>query len=61
MTFDKYNSGVAPWCSGCHYAQLHSTKPELKFCAVSKPARDVLEIRYGEDMVLAMVRVGNKA
>ena len=31
-------------------AQLHSTKPELKFCASSKPARGVLEIRDGEDL-----------
>ena len=28
-------------------AQLHSTKPELRFCAVSKPARGVLVIRDG--------------
>ena len=31
-------------------AQLHSTKPELWFCAGSKPARDVSEIRDGEDL-----------
>ena len=29
-------------------AQLYSTKPELRFCAGSKPARDVSEIRGGE-------------
>ena len=29
--------------------QLHSTKPELRFCAGSNPARDVLEIYDGED------------
>ena len=31
-------------------AQLHSTKPELQFCAGSNPARGVLEIRDGEDL-----------
>ena len=49
---------VAPWRSGlwCHgvvvitTAQLHSTKPELRFCAGSNPARGVSEIRDGEDL-----------
>ena len=31
-------------------AQLHSTKPELRFCAGSNPARAVSEIRDGEDI-----------
>ena len=31
-------------------AQLHSTKPELRFCAGSNPAGDVSEIRDGEDL-----------
>ena len=31
-------------------AQLHSTKPELRFCAGSNPACGVLEIRDGEDL-----------
>ena len=31
-------------------AQLHSTKPELGFCAGSSPARGVSEIRNGEDL-----------
>ena len=31
-------------------AQLHSTKPELRFCAGSNPAREVSEIRDGEDL-----------
>ena len=31
-------------------AQLHSTKPKLRFCAGSNPARDVSEIRDGEDL-----------
>ena len=30
-------------------AQLHLTKPELKFCAGSNPARGVSEIHDGED------------
>ena len=30
--------------------QLHSTKPELRFCAGSNPARGVSEIRDGEDI-----------
>ena len=31
-------------------AQLHSTKPELRFCADSNPARGMSEIRDGEDL-----------
>ena len=31
-------------------AKFHSTKPELRFCAGSNPARCVLEIRDGEDL-----------
>ena len=31
-------------------AQLYSTKPVLRFCAGSNPARGVLEIRDGEDL-----------
>ena len=31
-------------------AQLHSTNPELRFCAGSNPARGVLEIRDCEDL-----------
>ena len=31
-------------------AQLHSTKPELRFCAGSNPARGVSKIRDGEDL-----------
>ena len=41
------------WCSGIVVittAQLHSTKPEIRFCAVSNPARDVSEIRNGENV-----------
>ena len=31
-------------------AQLHSSKPELRFCAGSNPARVVSDIRDGEDL-----------
>ena len=31
-------------------AQLHSTNPELRFCAGSNSARGVSEIRDGEDL-----------
>ena len=31
-------------------AQLHSTNSELRFCTVSNPARDLSEIRDGEDL-----------
>ena len=31
-------------------AQLHSTKPELRFCAGSNPARGVSGICDGEDL-----------
>ena len=31
-------------------AQLHSIKPELRFCAGSNPARGVSEIHDGEDL-----------
>ena len=31
-------------------AQLHSTKPKLRFCAGSNPARGGLDIRDGEDL-----------
>ena len=30
--------------------QLHSTKPELRLCAVSNPVRGVSEIHDGEDL-----------
>ena len=41
------------WCRGVVVittAQLHSTKPELRFCAGSNPACSVSEIRDGEDL-----------
>ena len=40
-------------------AQLHSTKPELWFCAGSNPAHAVSEIR--NEGSLTMVLAGNKA
>ena len=40
-------------------AQLHSTKPELGFCAGSNPARGVLKIRHVEDL-WQIVRAWNK-
>ena len=33
-------------------AQLHSTKPELRFCTGSNPARGMSEIRDGQDLSL---------
>ena len=45
------------WASLWHHgvvlittAQLHSTKPELRFCAGSNPAHSVWEIRNGDDL-----------
>ena len=48
----NYKEKVA-WCRGVVVittAQLHSTKPELRFCAGSNPARGLSEIRDGEDL-----------
>ena len=44
---------MVPWCCGVVIittAQLHSTKPELRFCACSSPARGMSEIRDGDDL-----------
>ena len=44
---------MVPWCRGVVIittAQLHSTKPELRFCAGSSPARGMSEIRNGDDL-----------
>ena len=41
------------WCCGAMVittAQLHLTKPELRFCAGSNPARGVSGICDGEDL-----------
>ena len=48
-----YKQTKAQWHRGLvavTTAQLHSSKPELKFCADSYPARGVSEIRDGEDL-----------
>ena len=44
----SWSCRVALWCS-ITTAQLHSTKPEVRFCVGSNPARGVSEIRDGED------------
>ena len=41
-------SVLAPWCVTT--AQLHSTKPELRFCTGSNSARSMSEIHDGEDL-----------
>ena len=44
---------VLLWCHGVmviNTAQLHSIKPELRFCAGSNSALGVSEIRDGEDL-----------
>ena len=41
------------WCRGevvITIAQLHRTKPVVRFCAGSSPDRGVSEIRNGEDL-----------
>ena len=52
-----YDYSLADWdgliCCGVVVitaAQLHSTKPELRFYTGSNPACGVLEIRDGEDL-----------
>ena len=44
-------SAVVPWCRGVVLittTQLHPSKPKLKFCAGSYPARGLPKIRDGE-------------
>ena len=46
-------SSVPKWHRGVVIittAQLHSTNPKLMVCAGSNPARDVSEIRDGENL-----------
>ena len=53
MTYLKPLSESRSWRRGVVVittAQLHSTKPELRFCAGSNPARGVPENRDGEDL-----------
>ena len=40
-----WRRGVVVW-----HPQLHSTRPELRFCAGSNPACGVSEIHDGEDL-----------
>ena len=50
---DEYESLGTGWRRGVvviNAAQPHSTKPEVRICASSNPARDVFEIRDGEDL-----------
>ena len=41
---------LAPWCSGCLYAQLFQKNSELRFCAGSNLASLVLRICSNEDI-----------
>ena len=44
---------MSSWCRGVVFittAQLHSTKPELRFCASPNSDRGVSEIRDGENL-----------
>ena len=48
-----HNGSSVMWCRGVVVittAQLHSTKPELRLCAGSDPARGVSEICDGDDL-----------
>ena len=48
LKLSQLSSVLAPWCITT--AQLHSTKPELRFCAGSNPTRSVSENHDGEDL-----------
>ena len=45
-----YKFCTAPWCMVITSVQLHSTTPELRFCAGSNPAHGVSEICDVEDL-----------
>ena len=52
-TWAMVKQNVASWRRGVAVittVQLHSTKPELRFCACSNPDRGVSEIQDGEDL-----------
>ena len=51
-TSQTKNSSNTLWLRGLVVitAQLHSTNPELRFCAGLNPARGVSKIRHGEDL-----------
>ena len=49
----EVNDNVTKWRRGVVVttsAQVHSNKPELRFCAVSSPAHGEWEIRDGEHL-----------
>ena len=46
----SHSISVAAWCNDITTAQIGPTKPEIRFCAGSNPARGVSEIRDGEDL-----------
>ena len=51
------------WCCGAVVittAQVHLTKPELRFYVGSNPARSVSDVQDGEDLLI-MVPARNKA
>ena len=53
ITSSQEDENVTTWRRGAVVvttAQLHSTKPGLRFCAGSNPARGVSEIRDGEHL-----------
>ena len=53
VLFSNLSSFIFSWRRGVVVittAQLHSTKPELRFCTGSNPACGVSEIRDGEDL-----------
>ena len=50
MAKDNTTKTAVPWYVVITTAQLHSTKPEIRFCAVSNPAHGVSEIRNGENL-----------
>ena len=50
LSYNLIEKIVVPWLVVITTAQLHSTKPKLRFCAGSNPARCMSEIRNGEEL-----------
>ena len=50
LSYNLIEKIVVPWLVVITTAQFHSTKPKLRFCAGSNPARCMSEIHYGEDL-----------
>ena len=50
LSYNLIEKIVVPWLVVITTAQLHSTKPKLRFCAGSNPARCMSKIRNGEDL-----------